>query len=74
MGPLPRRHPREESCTKAQIALKLAIQTICREHDLTDAESLRVVTAAMSTWIGDVAKYAIRMERHGDTNKPGGWE
>lgn len=67
-------HPREERTRKAEYALKGAVHDIIVRHDLTEAEGLRVVNAALSDRVGGVAKYAIREERHGNTDTPGGFE
>jgi hypothetical protein len=67
-----RRHPREQRCVEAEVALSSAILDITQKHALTEAEALRVVNAACSSWIGNSAKYAIREERHGNTDTPGG--
>lgn len=68
-----RRHPREKRCVEAEVALSSAILDITQKYDLTEAESLRVVNAACSSWVGNLAKYSIREERHGNTDTPGGW-
>ena len=67
-------HPREERCHKAENELRESLLEIVQKHELTEAEALRVVNAALSGWVGSVAKYAIREERHGDPSKPGGVE
>lgn len=74
LGPLPRQHPREQACNEAERDIELAIATALLSHALTEAEGLRVVNAVASRHIGGVAKYAIRQERHGDADKPGGLE
>lgn len=70
---MPRQHPRELRCNKAEIDLSMAIHKVIEEHNLTTAEQLRVVNAALSKYIGHIAKIEIRLERHGNTETPGGW-
>ncbi len=65
-------HPREERCRKAARDIAEAISLALRENDLTDVEAVQAVNAACSDYIASFAKYAIRYERHGDPNKPGG--
>lgn len=67
-------HRREARVKKAEFELRDAVSAVVEKHDLTEAESLRVVNTALSEWIASVAKYAIREERHGTTDKPGGLE
>ncbi len=74
LGQLPRIHPRETNCNKARSDITSAILKAVETYELTEAEQLRVVNAACSEWIGGIAKYAIRQERHGNTETPGGWE
>jgi hypothetical protein len=69
---MPKQHPREVLVQEAELNLREAILKVTK--DLTEAESLRVVNSVMSSHIGSVAKYAIREERHGNTETPGGWE
>ena len=72
LGPLPRIHPREERCTKAKLDLITEIWALKEKFDLTDLELLRVVHEALADHNGGFIKFAIREERHGDTDKPGG--
>lgn len=67
-------HPREERTKKAEVELKSAVSELVKKHELSEGEALRVVNAAFSDWIAGVAKFAIRMERHGNTNDAGGLE
>lgn len=67
---LPTLHPRERLVTKAKLDLQMAIEGPL--EGLTEAEKLRVVNSVLSSYIGSVVKYAIREERHGDLEKPGG--
>ena len=61
---LPRIHPRERVVQAAEAKLAEALE------DLTDAEAISILGAHLSR----IAKYAIRVERHGDAGKPGGVE
>jgi hypothetical protein len=65
-------HPREQRVTRAQHELLQAFLDLKTRHDLTEAEALRVINAVASDWIAGVAKYAIREERHGNGQTPGG--
>lgn len=67
-------HPREVIVRKAENELRELLCTVTDKHGLTEAEKLRVINAIASDWIAGVAKYAIRDERHGVTDKPGGLE
>lgn len=69
-GNLPRIHPREAIVNKAENDLRTAIAAAVRE--LTTAEELRVLASVFGDRVGGIAKYAIREERHGKTDKPGG--
>lgn len=68
----PRRHPRELIVEKAVRDLKEQLCNVIREAELTEGEQLRVCTEVYSNWVGGMAKYIIRDERHGNTSKPGG--
>jgi len=65
-------HPREEIVKQAQIELGDVVLKTMKK--LTTAEFLQVINTEFSNRIGGIAKYWIRDERHGDQNKPGGWE
>lgn len=67
-------HPREERTRKAENELRLALSDIVQKHHLTEGEALRIVNAALCDWVGGVAKYSIRAERHGNSSTPGGFE
>jgi hypothetical protein len=69
-GPLPRIHEREQIVKDAERAIARAIDEAVK--GLTTAEGLRAVNTACADWIGGIARYAIRIERHGDAEKPGG--
>jgi hypothetical protein len=68
-----RAHEREQ---QVDVASSELASVMCRElekHDLTDAEWLRAVHHAYSTLVNGYIKTAIRVERHGDQDIPGGW-
>ena len=69
---LPRIHPREQPCQRARLEIEQAIADAVKKHNLTTAEQLRIVNAVCSDWIGGVAKWAIRYDRHDRGDKPGG--
>lgn len=71
-GPLPRIHPRESIVTQAERDLDEAFDRICQRHELTCGEKLRIAVSVFARYVGDVAKYTIREERHGDPSKRGG--
>ena len=69
---MPRVHPRMQIVNEAECKLREVLVKIA--HDLTEGEFLKVVSGMLSEQVGLVAKYAIRQERHGRTDKPGDWE
>jgi hypothetical protein len=58
----------------AENNLREKVMEFAKEYaeKLTHYEYLRVVHGVLSDDIGSQIKYAIRYERHGDTNKPAG--
>ncbi len=72
LGPLPTMHPREKVVTEAENEISAAIHEAFKKHNLTTGEILRVVNSCLSREISMIAKYAIRHERHGEQDKPGG--
>jgi hypothetical protein len=62
LGPFPTIHPREFIVDQTERAVLEATK------DLTPAEVLRI----FADRVARIAKYAIRQERHGDTDTPGG--
>jgi hypothetical protein len=66
-------HPREELVDEGEKILREAIGKLYK-LSLTHDEFIRVVTDVMSNTILQSTKYAIRMERHGDREQPGGLE
>lgn len=69
---MPRMHPRVQVVNEAECKLREALSEI--RKDLTEPEYLKVVANILGDEVGTIAKYAIRQERHGRTDKPGDWE
>jgi hypothetical protein len=72
-----RMHKREQLVQDAEIALMDAINEWYRSDavaKLTEWELVSLLSSQLSNRLGGIAKYAIRDERHGDRNKPGGVE
>jgi hypothetical protein len=67
-------HPREKLVREAESKLRGHVLDILDDSGLTEGESLRVLAAVFGGYLASVAKYAIRVERHGDTETPGGWD
>lgn len=65
-------HRRERLVNEAVSKVREALLTACK--DLTEGEALRVAITVLGDWVGTTAKYMIREERHGKTDKPGGLE
>lgn len=70
---MPTIHPREKKTRDAENDLRTALAEIARKYELTRFEEISVVNRVLSDTIGTICKYAIRQERHGNTDKPGGW-
>ncbi len=68
---MPRIHEREKLINNSESGLRLAVVECTK--GLTEAEAISVVTNVLSGEILGRMKYAIRMERHGNTETPGGW-
>lgn len=67
-----RMHPRERVVRKARSALQSHLTQWLKHHDLTTYEEIMVISDVMGSTITGAMKYAIREERHGDQNTPGG--
>lgn len=65
-------HPREAIVEGARRRIELAVAEVFQQAKLTTAEQIRVITAVMAGELQGIAKYAIRQERHGDSDTPGG--
>ena len=68
---LPRIHPREKIVDEAEQKLRAVVFELI-QSELTQGEFLKVLGNVMDGEIRSIAKYAIRRERHGDEDKPGG--
>lgn len=73
MPDLPREHPREQIVRDAECKLGMYLVDEIRSL-LTNAEYMRVVVSVLGDSLSRLARYAIRHERHGDLDKPGGLE
>ena len=62
------RHPRDIEFQKAKAKITLEFFERVDENNLTDGEVMSILSGLMSS----TAKYAIRMERHGNYETPGG--
>lgn len=71
---MPKLHDREQAVIDAERALHSCLMEWKKSHGygLTFAEMVRVISYEMGMNISTAAKYAIRVERHGDHNEPGG--
>lgn len=63
-------HPREALVREAENKIRLVYVEALK--GLTTCEAISVVNHMAFTEIGGMMKFAIREERHGDTDKPGG--
>lgn len=66
-------HPREKIVTEAEHLLEDTVLKVLR-MDLTSAEYVSVLSHVLNTAIQRHTKFAIRLERHGTTDKEGGIE
>lgn len=68
-----RMHPRERIVQKASSDLrKMLLGWFKISEELTTAEEIMVLSTVMHDLIGGALKMAIRQERHGTTDVPGG--
>lgn len=67
-----RMHPRERAVRKARSALQSCLTQWLQHHDLTTYEEIMVISDVMGSAITGAMKLAIREERHGNTDTPGG--
>lgn len=63
-------HKREKITNEANLEYTQFIIKFLEKYDLTTIEYLQILNKEISTSL----KYALRIERHGDTNKPSGLE
>lgn len=61
-------HPRVIVVRQASIEIAQAVTNAMQKHELTYAEAFSI----LGEQISGLAKFAIRQERHGDTDTPGG--
>lgn len=71
-------HPREQLCREAESELRLAITAVTCKKDgvfsqLTFVEEMQVLNTVFSGEVGGTLKYALRHERHGNTDTPAGF-
>ncbi len=64
-------HPRAHPVEEAERDLRRFLLEHRIRHDLTPAERIRVLSFVLGDQIQTETKYAIRLERHGNTSKPG---
>lgn len=64
-------HPREARCNTAERILREAVRQIY-DLDLTQWEHMLIINRVLSDEIAGVTKFAIRYDRHGNTEDPGG--
>ncbi len=67
-------HSREKAVMSAESKLRSALVDLEKEFDLTRFELIQVIQSVAGEYILSICKYAIRRERHGSTDKPGGLE
>jgi len=69
-------HEREFIVNEAECEIEKAFIDVMIEikskHELTIGEEIKIVTSVLTHWLGSIAKYMIRDERHGDSDKLGG--
>lgn len=71
LWPLPKMHERSIVCRKAEQELLTSVHAVITKYSLTTAEQLQLVNMVAHDFIAGVLKFAIRVERHGDVDKPG---
>ena len=64
-------HARTIIVNNAKIELTKCWLDLFQKHELTTAEMLSVLSQFSHEQIGGIAKFAIREERHGNTDEPG---
>jgi hypothetical protein len=75
MADMPRLNPREAIVRRASLDLATIVADwSSRNPDLTAAEFLKVLLSVSHDQAQTLLKNAIREERHGDQDKPGGIE
>jgi len=71
---MPKLHEREALVRAAERVLRGALIEIATKHELTQMEYIQLCQNVLGGEILTTCKYAIRMERHGNTDTPGGFE
>lgn len=74
MPDMPKLHERERIYSAAKTDLNEQVLNVLDRHDLTETETIKLMNDVCSSFISSCAKYMIRRERHGDEEKPGGFE
>ena len=71
-----RLHPREELVRDSRLELMNRLADWNEKHteELTEVEWIQIITSCFSWEMSTFCKFAIREERHGDADKPGGLE
>lgn len=69
---MPRLHPREKMVREAQTQLMQNLLDLQRNFELTDGEWVSIIAGELGDTLTRWAKYAIREERHGRADRPGG--
>ena len=67
-------HHREQRVVMATTQIEKKVLKVLADADLTDGETVRALSAAFHNVLAGYAKEMIRIERHGDADKPGGIE
>jgi hypothetical protein len=76
LGPLPRIHEREAIVETAKRKLESAVIDVVSSDEfkeLTSAEYTKVINLVLSDRIASLMRHLIRIERHGNSEEPGGW-
>lgn len=70
---MPKLHEREALVRAAEKVLQGALSEILSNHELTQMEYIQMCQNVLGREILTTCKYAIRVERHGNPNTPGGF-
>jgi hypothetical protein len=65
-------HPREKLVREARSELQQILLDWAKRYDLTTGEELSIIGSTLVSTVGNVGKYMIREERHGNMDTPGG--
>lgn len=69
---MPKLHEREAIVREAKLKLSEAVQEWGKGQDLTQFEYIQVVQSVLGEAVMSTCRYGIRVERHGDPEKPSG--